>query len=1120
MKTVAVSGPEFLYLLERHVKGNADDRHLLSQKEQKEVLSSRPDVSDIHIPTGPFDLVQAPWTPNQQLMVRDEVDLRGRVLPGALLMYGVVMGGMVDLRSATIQGDVDLTSCVFFGGLLLDDAEIEGSLLLPRVTARRISRVAASRVSMNGTVVRGQLDLRELQCDEDLRLLNASIAGVVDARGLSLGTRDEAKTLRMAGAQIRGDLRLGCKKWLDKSKNNTAALKCVDATTARIEGSVVIAGLGTAPDTDDLERSPHPTVIEVRWADAVRHSKQRLAPELVFTGAHIKGSFLVAPYIGQSAAEPWVVGETPSRQESPLVWPAAAGIKVNTAEIGGDFSIVGALVQGDIDASNVEVRGNVYLGSAGIDYPGRSALRQTAIGGKVNFNHSRIRGECFWQGLFVGGDVSCVSMQVEGRLAIASEVVAHHRNVAYWHGMGCEFSKGLRLPLCELGALLVDGAIVRGDVEVWGTRTKGQVRFGRYADASCRITGGINAHSLRSTQLELDGVDVGGQIVLAGVELLHLLIAPALLKLEQRLDGAARIGAEPAEPPVVKEAIVLPRCGSLVMSNGAIKGNARLRFVQVTDLESHGYSGLRISDSAIGGDVLFYDPPAIQRLFAEDGCTSAEAQARCPIDATAFGAAVMGNLLVNRSQVGAELNLRGVTADGFIDLEDCKFGGDLNVKRREAGNGHASHWLGASAYGLRLRMTQCDNDIDLTGLKVRGSGQGQPGKDRDEEGSISAQYLVAKADLKLYAGEDQAACVERRVDLSHAKLEHLRLAGCIFEADNGASDFPRLNLRHSRIGQLDVQQDPGASRGALAYPQSVSFDDSEVFVWKVDCGSGRGNGGAKCYVNLLRNDTSCQRSTYQALERYLRTGGDDDQANAVFYAMKLRRWNERNETEHIDEELASNLPSWPIRVTRRLATSRWNVLWLATRVTVDRLFRYVLGYGTAPLRLLAVVALLALVAFPVHLSRFNFEPSLQELTVPMDRAGSRVFVNDGFVKQPAGRPEAERPDAAPPVAASRKQAPSNREWSALDAIQMMLKTHLPMVPLRAREEWQPRGSGGTAWSAGSLDCTEPAAARARTQEWGFCVPFAPEDVVNFLQLLNWICWPILLTYLIRRLLRQ
>jgi hypothetical protein len=74
-----------------------------------------------------------------------------------------------------------------------------------------------------------------------------------------------------------------------------------------------------------------------------------------------------------------------------------------------------------------------------------------------------------------------------------------------------------------------------------------------------------------------------------------------------------------------------------------------------------------------------------------------------------------------------------------------------------------------------------------------------------------------------------------------------------------------------------------------------------------------------------------------------------------------------------------------------------------------------------------------------------------------------------------------------------------------------------MVPIQARSNWQARDKGLTTYSlSGRGDCN----GKGSATPWTSCIEIAPEDFFNYMQLVNWVCWPFLLTFFIRRLLRQ
>lgn len=455
--------------------------------------------------------------------------------------------------------------------------------------------------------------------------------------------------------------------------------------------------------------------------------------------------------------------------------------------------------------------------------------------------------------------------------------------------------------------------------------------------------------------------------------------------------------------------------------------------------------------------------------------------------------------------------------DGVIDLEDSRFDGDLkwstvlhseNVRPGGSiGDYNKAHQNEAVCGGANLRMVKCANDVDICGLSIDVVEERSSGALCSNR--ICAPYLEVNGTLLGYQQSEPTAGgrayvahaqVGECLDLAYAKINHLTVASCMFPsvAPTGSHSCGTdvLTLERASVGKLEfridlqsaagqsgteplVRGNGGVARNHADFPYPMNLADVVVDVWAIDqCA------GEQRFSRLMENDQPFHRSTYRSLETFLRSTGDDKKAVALYKAMREREWRE------VESPLA-NLSGAPVTLGQKLTRGLLWPLGAAKEVA----FRYLLRYGTNPLPLLTLVVLLGVLMFPAYRNVSNFE-EVERTDLVASRSAN--VADTGHAK----------------VVRTGATESDGDGWGNPDALQMVLKHHIPMVPLEVRTGWRPRDTGMTAFGQGKC------ATSGVDEPGGWCLDLAPEDVFNLVQLANWVFWPILLTYLIRRLLRQ
>jgi hypothetical protein len=1083
-----ISGIQFVTLLERTQSRDT------SRDTAASAQCDDPELKRLRIPTGPWDTVDLDNPMDFDLEVADSVNLRGRKLDRPVFVYGVRFRGQVDLGDLTVQGSVDLTACVFDEELLLDDSEIQGSL--------RLARISSAYLSMIGIVVRGSLDLHGCQSDEAVRLLDATVDGFVDLRGMT------SPAVNMKGAWVRSDLHIGCAT--DAGSNpSPSQLELVDASHARIEGRVTVDGAGHGQTLQSGIR-PRSTAAQSEddflWSAAA--TKSVVGLRLILALTKVGGSLQMMAFYGQTTYYDSVREQhAPSVKASmPIVWSILERLDLSGADIAGDVTLWGTLVQGGIDAAGVHVGGRLRLIPGQILVGGGNekdywCCRRTVVRSDIKMAASQIDGSVSVVGVSVRGELDFSSSNLGSFMWVSGYKLLTESDAGYDVVVPTEINGSLDLYLATLkSAVELQGVQIEGSLNLWSIESRAYVRLEPYHNRPCRVNDEIDLHSARLLEFELKGTRVGGYIRLDGCDMLRFSARPGVLRLPSRRDSVFH-DAEPTSKWTTEDAIVFSEAGHLLMRNGKIGGDLGLEYLQLTGREVAGRRGLVIEDSEIGGNLLMFGEAAILGVYRPLNEPYAKLRARCSIDFHDFSATVIGGISLKRTKVWAAVDMSGVKVDGTIELEDSCIGGDLRfeaVMRSGYADGLASgtagvdpwsrDWNPAVCQKINLRMAKCTNDVDLTGVVVvRAKGR------EAETGLIDGRYAAVDGDLtcfdkkqfKLDEKEVKLpvyARLEGDLDLSYARLVHVVVSGCMFGSTqpdpSESGPKHRLELERATVGKLEVRAANGCDADA-AFP--ICLTDVKVEVWQVNEGAAaRDKAKENEYINLLANDEPFRRSTYRSLENFLRNSGDDEHADTLYRAMRRRDLKETR--QHAWHQV--------IEDGARLRPLCFHHLKQLFGFMKDRAFHIFLKHGTSPMTLFGVVVALFLVSLPAYRIAENFEASLSFLAVPTDH----FKVGE--------------------LAPKYNQPPSR--WEGADAIQFALKNHVPIVPLRVREDWQPRDEGPTTWSMDGGSCSKPAEKTVLTG----CLPWAPEDVFNLLQLINWICWPILLTFYIRQLLRQ
>jgi hypothetical protein len=258
------------------------------------------------------------------------------------------------------------------------------------------------------------------------------------------------------------------------------------------------------------------------------------------------------------------------------------------------------------------------------------------------------------------------------------------------------------------------------------------------------------------------------------------------------------------------------------------------------------------------------------------------------------------------------------------------------------------------------------------------------------------------------------------------------------------------------------------------------------------------------FLDFLDNDESLHREVYKSVARSLRDAGRDDHAEQVLYAEEYRaRWEGRR-------SLTGAASDWPVlrpplfsirglgpkpRIEGRRGQPWFRLgRWFEP---VDRIF---LEYRRNPIRLLWVIlALFALSCVFVSSHASNFELTGPARLVLQGEQGQPVEMASGIDHAFDG----ENVGADP------------RRWRIGDAVWMTARYHIPIVPLVIEDEYAASDDNrlrfGFPW--------DPPRVRDAGERPG-AIYLSAADWFGMMTLFNWVLWPLLLTFAIRRALRE
>ncbi len=828
---------------------------------------------------------------------------------------------------------------------------------------------------------------------------------------------------------------------------------------------------------------------------------------------------------------------------------------------------------GEVDFADCHFQRSLDL--TGCQFAKTFSLRNSEVDGSLDLSEIMVRGEGSATGRHLPDtrSLDLRGVQVANDLVLSRCAVQDRGEPG--NLLGIVDATGARIG----GNAVFDASRIESVLELSGARIGGDLRIAaQIDDGSTRdgtaFLGGLNAtNSTIEGNLALNGCRVLFDINLWASEVRGVFFfQPAFADAPNAPDSDS---PPDCEPPIVGGSMNMGACAIAICSwqavsvSGAVEifsaeigrfstdyrrstipcsfGALDIQGVRVTnDLDLSGicvtgraaavaWRGLRIEATSVAGDLLLWKASKLGQDKTRERIESDSAY-----QPQSLRTVIEGDISIVGCTVGGELDLTNAVVSGRIVLDDSEVTRDIAM-RSVASAAHdlerggvrplddaPDDFIATRAQALSMVNVTCHNDIDITGLILSEPGAPDPGlhdpqmRHEPPQGFVIAQGCKVTSTLELYRVRPEAwggpatdesglsrfrdcqgsaARIPNALNLAGATMGEIAISARSFEADP-SEDVEKVGivLANATIDKFHLARKVCDGR-RMRVPRPIDFRNVSVAQWDIHEEEMRSLRIDRydAFDYLLQAERPFRRSTHLLIETALRDRGHDADADRVYRRMVLQAdmtsLGDRN--RGLLALLSSTHPDPRGRpsgdrpgLLRRAGRGVVGLLRGARDLAISILFAllrfffwFFLGYGTKPGRLILFILALWFALLPFYAARENFEPSLAVLateTAPGSRAPERGAV------------------------------PPEEDWTLAAAVSVSFRYHLPMLALDTRDEWDLREEGEALWDVATL---------SGVPAWRATLGLSPEDVGLYALILNWIAWPLVLAFVLRKALR-
>lgn len=608
----------------------------------------------------------------------------------------------------------------------------------------------------------------------------------------------------------------------------------------------------------------------------------------------------------------------------------------------------GFLFEGPVDLSDTVVPGEFDLSDC--RFRRNVKLSQMHVQGSIRFRRVRVDVEAFHRDGSGGIGIEAIGLEADGDVRIQD-----------LDCRGAVHASGLSVG----GAAIWQNIEVARDLDISGSRIGGQCQF-----TLCNIHGEANMMGLTvRSYAAFDRTDIDGDCSLVSARVEEgLYIGASRVKGVLHLANAkmAALQIERLAPEVSGSHFGAISAYGLEMSLGFKLCGASLGPHPSDPSEAV------LSLGRIKADhIQFWRASLYWKALLQVQDADPEVRFRA---SNAMLTDVNGDIEIDGSRIDRSIDMTGLVANGDVNISNSHIGGEvlarspLTLKAASASRRAAHAILQAAAEGqantgaprrtslrsLNVEDCKIGTDLDLSGLDLAEGLNAQ-------HVSVGGTVILAEAGERV--PEAFMNC-PGRADFSGARIYKLQASGSSFdEAQGGDPGSPAcgLILDDAEITLLRLFPKRGMGK-AETYPRPLGVSNLTVRHWKLLDDENEDfrseSEEARTFLRLLKNDARISRTTYLSIVATLRNQGHERASSSVFRGLSWRTLgiNIRQTLSQLSPQRALYLP---------VQAGSW---------LLQAVYGVLLGFGTAPLRL---GALILGVAFVSYVSVYNLDENLE-----------------------------------------------------------------------------------------------------------------------------------------------